>query len=71
MFTSESVCESVQREGADKCTFLYTLCSVLIHIQKDTVETKEQKENKAFSSSFPQFHTFMGGKSNNKSKYGL
>lgn len=33
----------------------------MIYIQKDIVETKEQKENKAFSSNFPQFLTFMGG----------
>lgn len=36
---------------------LYTLCSVLIRTQKDIVETKEQKENKAFSSEV--FHSFL------------
>lgn len=49
----------------------YTLfCSDLIHIKKDVVETKEQNENRAFSSKV--FHSFLHlGGGSNKLKYGL
>lgn len=51
---------SLERDltNAHCCTHF---CSVMIYIRKDIVETKEQKENKSFSSNFPQFLTFMGG----------
>lgn len=48
---------------AHLCTLL---CSVLIHTQKDKVETEEQKENKSIF--FKNFHSL---KNNSKSEYFL
>lgn len=49
--------------------FCTVFCSDLIHIRKDVVETKEQNENKAFSSKV--FHSFLHLGGSNKLKYDL
>lgn len=45
-------------------------CSVMIYIQKDIAETKEQKENKSFFFKFSTVPYIYGG-NNSKSIYGL